>query len=197
MADTIEVIGLQRATQLFSHQRVGEQFAIGMLRSGQEIAGEMARAAKEHHDTGRLEQQIHAEPFGFGFASEVHVGISTGVAPEGRPLAFGWKSESGKQPPTQAIAEWLGRHPSAAAGLTNGRGQALVSRNGAGFVRRSGTVAEVSGDAALRSRAFLIARAIGRRGYRFGKHDWFHLGIERAHPRLAEIMRRAIGGRGA
>lgn len=196
MASTIEIIGLERGKALFDAAHVGQRFGLGMLRAGQEVAGEMARSAKEHHDTGRLEQQIHATAMGEGFATEVHVGISTGLAPEGRPLAFGWKSGSGKQPPVQAIAEWLSRHPSAAAGLANARGQALVSRNGAGFVRRAGTIAEVTGDAALRSRAFLIARAIGRRGYRFGKHDWFHTGIDRARPRLEGILRRSMRGEG-
>jgi len=194
MSDTIEVIGLARATALFDSARVGRQFGTGLYRAGQEVAGAMARSAKAHHDTGRLEQQIHAQPFGEGFATEVHVGISTGLAPEGRPLAFGWKSTSGKQPPTQAIAEWLSRHPGAASGLTNRAGKALVFRTAAGFVRRRGTVAEVTGESALRSRAFLIARAIGRRGYSFGRHDWFHIGIDEARPKLAAIVRSYLTG---
>jgi hypothetical protein len=165
----VEVIGAERVDASLDPAR-WQGFGQALLRGGLAIAAEMQRAAKPHHDTGNLERNIHAEgPFGHGLNQEVRIGIGTAGAPEGRPLAFGWKSKSGRQPPTGAIVAWLTR---------KGFGSGLT-------------------DSQLRGRAFVIARAIGRRGYRFGADDWFHKGIEAGRPRLRAIMREAMRHRTA
>lgn len=168
-SDVVTVIGAERVDASLDPAR-WHGFGTALLQGGLAIAAEMQRAAKPHHDTGNLERQIHAEgPFGSGLNQEVRIGIGTAAAPEGRPLAFGWKSKGGLQPPTAAIVAWLSRR-GRAAGLT---------------------------DSQLRGRAFVIARAIGRRGYSFGSDDWFHKGIAAGKPKLEAIMRAAMRNRTA
>jgi hypothetical protein len=189
VAESIEVIGLGRAKALFDGGRLERRWAQGALRVGQDIAGDMKAAARPHHMSGRLEQQIHAEPFGTGMGMEVHVGISVGLAPEGRPIAFGWKSQSGKQPPSQAIADWIVRKGGLGA-TTN------VTRTPAGFQRYRGTKAQISQESAVRSLAFLIARKIKAKGYSFGHDDWFHKGIEVGRLGIHATMSRYLRGQG-
>lgn len=186
MSEFVEVIGLQKAQALFDANRLGRGFAIGLYRAGQEVAAEMQREAKPHHWHGRLEQQIHANPpTGTGLNTEVRVGITTGLAPEGRPLAFGWKSEGGKQPPSgpgSPLADWVATHIAGAS--------SNVTRNAAGRIRRKGSIASITAEPGVQRIAFLIARKIARTGYRFGSDDWFHKGITAARPRLAGIVAR-------
>lgn len=192
---TIEVIGMERIAATLDPAR-WDRFPLALQQGGIAMAAEMQRAAKSHHDRGTLERAIHSEgPIGRGLKAEVRVGISTSAAPEGRPLAFGWKSDSGKMPPIAPIADWLTRHPEAAAGAKgdlNRKGGDLVFRTMDGKVARQGTVAMVSSQSQIRSRAFLIARAIQRRGYSFGRSDWFHDGIRAGRPRLDAIVRKAL-----
>ncbi len=183
MGDYVEIIGLAKAVGLVNPSHYAQGFRTGLFRAGQEAEGQMKQAARSHRDTGNLEQQIHtSEPVGSGLNLEVHVGIATGLAPEGRPIAFGWRSSSGKMPPVAPIAEWIQRRGGMGA-------TASVTRTKAGFIRRKGTVAQISSEPAIRSLAFAIARSIQKRGYRFGSDDWFHRGIDAARPRLAEIVR--------
>jgi hypothetical protein len=183
------VVGAERVDASLDPARRWAGFGTAVLRGGLAIGAEMQRAAKPHHDTGRLEQHIHATPpIGSGLNIEVRVGIGTAGAPEGRPLAFGWKSRSGLQPPTAPIMAWLKRHPEAMAGSTPTSGRGKLGGKALSF-RSAG------GEAELRSRAFLIARAIGRRGYRFGSSDWFNAGIAAGKPKLEAIIRAALRGR--
>lgn len=158
---SVQVIGLDAALRSLSPERLAAGLPAGLHAVGQDLAREVHGYIKPHHYTGRAEQQVHAEPpEGQGFGVHVFVGTSASLVPELRPLMFGWRS-SGKRPPTDAIAQWLTAKPELA-------GSASVARSPAGFVRRSGTRAQISAEASVRSRAFLIARAIGRRGYTFG-----------------------------
>lgn len=206
MSDVVEVVGMARVLADLDPARFVE-FPRALQRGGLAIQAEMQHVARTHHDLGNLERQIHVEgPTGSGINSEIRIGISTAAAPEGRPLAFGWSSTSGKRPPIDAIARWLTRHPEAAAGAKsslNKAGGDLVFRTAAGKVGRRGSIGMITTEASIRSRAFLIARAIGRRGFSFGsggdhqKADWFHEGIKAGKPKLDAIVRAALGVRGS
>jgi hypothetical protein len=201
MGEVVEVIGMERVLADLNPARFA-QFPHALKRGGLAIQAEMQQVARTHHDLGNLERQIHVEgPTGSGLDAQVRVGISTKAAPEGRPLAFGWASASGKQPPVEAIARWLTRHPEAAAGAKsslNRTGSDLVFRTSSGKVGRHGSIGFITSEASIRTRAFLIARAIGRRGYSFGRGkehqraDWFHEGIKAGRPKLEAIIRAAL-----
>lgn len=196
----VEVIGAERVMAALDPAR-WSGFGRALLRGGLAVAAEMQRAAKPHHDLGNLERNIHAEgPTGSGLNVEVRVGISTAAAPEGRPLAFGWKSSTGKQPPTEAIAAWLLRKGTVPT--MSGPGLLRVpspnvelTATGATRAARGHTRASISAEAAVRGMAFVIARKIGRRGYSFGSHNWFQMGIDAGRPKLRRIIADALAGR--
>lgn len=180
---TVEVIGAERVDASLAPAR-WDAMPKALLRGGLAMAAEMQRAARPHHDTGNLERRIHAEgPFGERLNAVVKIGISTAAAPEGRPLAFGWLSRTGRRPPTEAIMKWLQRHPQSGPDLSELRGSRARPT-----ILNARTIRGQAGDAALRSRAFLIARAIGRRGYRFGSDNWFAKGIVAGKPKLRAIL---------
>lgn len=164
----------------------------GLLKVGQAAADEVKRDIAPHHYTGRAEQQVHAEQEHIPGRISVHVGTSSALVPELRPLVYGWRSRGGKQPPTDAIATWLAHKPELAESPS-------VGRTAAGFLRfrRGATVASVAGESAVRARAFLIARAIGRRGYSFPPTDSFRKAWARVGPTatrvIAEEMRHHHG----
>ena len=186
----VQVIGLEKLQAALDPAVWAERARAGLLRAGQVAIEPRARVnvEAEHHYHGTLAQNLHTELMGEGMASEAHVGISTGLVPEGRPLEFGWRSASGKQPPIDAIARWLTSKPEIA-------GSPLVTRNKAGFIHRKGTIAEISQDAQIRSRAFLIARAIGRRGFSFGRLAWLHDAAVAGREQAVQIMRDALVGK--
>lgn len=158
----VRIVGLDDALRAISPEELSKGIPAGLYAVGQAVSKEVHGYIKPHHYTGRAEQQVHAEPpVGSGFNAHVFVGTSANLVPELRPLMFGWPGGQGKRPPIDAIARWLASKPE----LAN---SSNVTRNAQGFVRRRGTIATISQDKALRSRAFLIARAIGRRGYTFG-----------------------------
>lgn len=174
------------------------------LRDGLKEAGALLeRAQREivapHHFRGTWEQQIHTEIRGSGLNMEAHVGVSASRVPEARPMTYGWVSSSGHQPPTEAIADWLSRKPDLGASSN-------VYRNASGFVRTragSGGFRGVSQEAGVRSMAFLIARAIKRRGYTFGtgqggqKLDTLRKALEatrdRIGPAILKHLRPGVG----
>jgi hypothetical protein len=67
---------------------------------------------------------------------------------------------SGKQPPIDAIARWIARKPEIGSSVSSN-----IGYNAAGQRRTTGTLSAVSQESRVRSLAFLIARAIGKRGY--------------------------------
>ena len=139
-----------------------------------------------HHWHGTAEQStVTVGPVIEGDQVVVSVGLHGGMAPEGRPLEYGWKSESGKQPPISAIAEWLTSKP----GLIPSPN---VTRNSSGFIRRRGTIAAISQEAAVRSLAFVIARNIGRRGYSFGALHWLRDAMVETREEGLALLRRVL-----
>jgi hypothetical protein len=148
--------------------------ARGLELGGIAIQGAARQNLASHHFEGTAENQTTVSPpLISGHSVAVTVGIHGGLAPEGRPLEFGWKSDSGKMPPVLPIAEWL---------VKKGIGQ---DRNAKGFVSygkggKSARVAEAGFGAAFPgstvSMAFLIARKIQKRGYSFAPLHW----LERA-----------------
>ncbi|HTR71861.1 MAG TPA: hypothetical protein VMH41_16750 [Mycobacteriales bacterium] len=187
MADFVEIVGLEKLLGVLDPATWAAGASAGLLKAGQTAIESRARAnvEDEHHFTGNLAQNLHTEVQGSGLDLEAHVGVSTGLVPEGRPLEFGWPAGSGKQPPTDAIARWLASKPEIA-------GSPLVTRSSAGFIRRKGTIAQISQDAAIRSRAFLIARAIGQRGYSFGALHWLSQAGADGAEDAAQIVQESI-----
>ena len=140
----------------------------GLQAWGQVIQTAARRNLADHHFTGRAEQFTTVEgPVVSGSSIAVTIGIHGGLAPEGRPLEFGWASSSGKQPPSQPIYEWL-TGSSAGRSVLTGFG-ASVNTTKAGFIPGS---RRVPSESTARGLAFLIARSIGRRGYSFGALHW-------------------------
>ena len=142
----------------------------GLMAWGQVIQTAARRNLHGHHFTGRAEQSTSvSEPTVSGSTVGVTIGIHGGLAPEGRPLEFGWASSSGKQPPSQPIYEWLTGSSQGANVLTSFGGS--VNRTGEGFIvgAKSGRTSQES---TARGLAFVIARNIGRRGYSFGPLHW-------------------------
>ena len=156
--------------------------ARGLELGGIAVQGAARQNLSSHHYHGTAENQTTVSPPIIAAGSvEVTVGIHGGLAPEGRPLEFGWASSSGKQPPTSAIAEWLTSKP----GLIPSPN---VTRNAQGFVRRRGTVAAIASESAVRGMAFVIARNIKRRGYSFGALHWLEQAMtDRTPVVLAEL----------
>ena len=148
--------------------------ARGLKLGGIAIQGAARQNLSEHHFHGTAENQTTVSPPLITAGSvAVTVGIHGGLAPEGRPLEFGWKSDSGKMPPVLPIAEWI---------VGKGIGQARTPK---GFINygkggKSARVQEAAFGAAFPgyavSMAFLIARKIQKRGYSFAPLHW----LERA-----------------
>ena len=161
-----------------------EKVAAGLERGGFAVQAAARANLAPHHYHGTAEQQTTVSPPLITAGNvTVTVGIHGGLAPEGRPLEFGWASAAGKQPPTKAIAEWLTSKP----GLIP---SANVSRNARGFVRRKGTIAAIASESAVRGMAFVIARNIKRRGYSFGSLHWLDGALdEQTATVLAELQR--------
>ena len=142
----------------------------GLQAWGQVIQTAARRNLADHHFTGRAEQFTTVEgPVVSGSSIAVTIGIHGGLAPEGRPLEYGWASSSGKQPPSQPIYEWL-TGSSAGRSALIGFG-ASVNTTKAGFIPGSARL-PASEESTARGLAFLIARSIGRKGYSFGKLSW-------------------------
>jgi hypothetical protein len=190
MPEDVRIVGIPEA--IAGLGRIGANADKGLFRVGQKLADAVRAEIRPHHYTGRAEQQTHAELHGTGMKARVFVGVSTALVPEMRPLVAGWHSNSGKMPPVQAIAEWLAHKPELS-------GSSSHFRTSKGFVRsrKGATIGSISAEANVRSRAFVIARAIGRRGYSFGKTDAFDKAwavIEPQIPRiLEEFMRTGAG----
>lgn len=146
-----------------------------------------------HHFHGRAEQQttVGAPTFEPGLVT-VGVGIHGGVAPEGRPLEFGWKSSGGKRPPSSAIEDWLTGSSQGAAILASAAGVA-IKRNSRGFITGA-KARRVGADdrSKVKGLAFVIARNIGRRGYSFGALHWLENAARDEAPEVLGEMQKAM-----
>lgn len=81
----------------------------GLAEAG-EIIQEAARANLDPYayNYTASDQTTVSKVSRIGETSEITVGVhDLGLAPHARALEFGWKSATGKQPPTEPIAEWL------------------------------------------------------------------------------------------
>lgn len=183
------VVGLPAALREFDPARFAEGLRTGMNTLGEEVATGARNLIEPHHWHGRFQQQIHVETTGDSLSNIVtNVGVNSALVPEARPISFGWKSTGGKQPPTEAIAAWLASKPE----LVNSAGSDAVTRNSSGFIRRRGTIAEVSQDSKVKSLAFLIARKIGREGYSFEPVQPFHRAWDAVAYRASSVIMAAI-----
>ena len=145
----------------------------GLVAWGQVIQRAARANLKTHHFTGRAEQSTSvSEPSMGSNTISVTVGIHGGLAPEGRPLEFGWASATGKQPPSEPIYQWLTGSSQGAAVLSAATG-AQVNRTSKGFIvgARAGRLAATD-ESKARGLAFVIARNIGKRGFSFGPLHW-------------------------
>ena len=145
------------------------RLGLGLQAWGQVVQRGARANLHPHHFTGRAEQSTSVSgPTVSGSTVAVTVGIHGGLAPEGRPLEFGWKSDSGKQPPSEPIYQWLTGSSQGAAVLSSAGGS--VNRKG-GFIVGSRS-SRTSDESTARGLAFVIARNIGKKGYALGKLSW-------------------------
>lgn len=168
------------------------QAAAGLEQAGVLVQTNARRNLAEHHYHGTAERNtVVSPPLITPEAITVTVGIHAGLAPEGAPLEFGWRSQSGKQPPSEPIYQWL-QGSGKGAGLLASAG-VNVRRNSAGFITGS-RAKRIAPDQqkAARGLAFVIARNIGRKGYSFGALHWLSGGLEEAKPAIMGIIARAI-----
>jgi hypothetical protein len=148
------------------------RIGLGLKAWGQVIQTAARENLHGHHFTGRAEQSTTvSEPSTVGNTIGVTVGIHGGLAPEGRPLEFGWSSATGKQPPTAPIVEWLTGSSQGAAVLSAATGAQVNRKKGFIVGARAGRLA-ASDESKAQGLAFVIARNIGRRGFSFGPLHW-------------------------
>jgi hypothetical protein len=198
---SVQVVGLDSAVAKLAPAHWEQGLRRGLLRVGQAAADAVKEDIGGHHYTGRAEQQVHAEEEHLSNKISVYVGTSAALVPELRPMVEGWSSSNGKRPPVGPIAEWLAHKPEV-TGRTD-----LHGRNSKGFLTfRSigrtvggafgphqsrtvrGSIASTVADPGILSHAFLIARAIGKKGYSFGKTDSFRKAWERVAPTAARTI---------
>ena len=167
------------------------RLGLGLQAWGQVVQGGARANLHSHHFTGRAEQSTTVSgPSVSGSTVAVTVGIHGGLAPEGRPLEFGWASSSGKQPPSEPIYQWLTGSSQGAAVLTSAGGS--VSRKG-GFIAgaRSG---RTSDESTARGLAFVIARNIGKKCFALGALHWLSKAsvetIEEGKTAFLRVVRR-------
>ncbi len=118
------------------------------LVAGGKIIQELAREnLAPHHYRGTAERQVSVST---PVVSPTEVVVTVGhhwppFNPTGYTFEYGWHSQSGRRPPVQPIEDWLNTKGFAARG-----GRPMTSRQA----------------------AFIVARAIGQRGYSFGEDHW-------------------------
>jgi hypothetical protein len=124
----------------------------------------------EHNDLGLHEKAIVV--MGPKVSAD-HVWAGVGVSHSGKygaqypgahAFQYGWHARKGKQPPTQALEEWVVRR-----GLAS-----------------DGTPA--------RRMAYLIARNIKNSGFSFGEFHWLSDAADIAAPAVIAIVRTAVNG---
>lgn len=101
------ITGLPGALAEFSEARFAHGFAAGAQEVGELVAVEARAALGGHRYTGRLEAAINVRSSGESIASvTTEIGVNDAEVPEAAPLAFGWRSHSGHQPPAAALGTW-------------------------------------------------------------------------------------------
>ncbi len=169
----IVVTGIPHAVARLSPAHLEAGLLAGFTEAGALVETAARRIIDPHHDKGTFQQQLHTEITGTGFGIGAHVGVSAAAVPEARPLTYGWPGGAGKQPPSAPIESWLNRNPS--------------------------RVSVPSGMTA-KSFAFLIARAIGKRGYSFGsgvggqKLDTFRRAFDEVREKVREVIAKHLVG---
>ena len=175
MNTTVSVVGVDTAGKSLAEfsDVLEARIGLGLQAWGTVIQSQARRNIAEHHFTGLTERSTTVSAVTKeGPVSTVTVGVHGGLAPQARPLELGWRSSTGKQPPSDAIYRWLTGSSKGAAALSGGGVE--VKRNKSGFITGSRS-RRVSGSDESRARglAFVIARKIGRRpGFKIGALHW-------------------------
>lgn len=121
----IIVTGLPGALAEFSEARIAQGFEAGTRELGELVLAEARTLLADHRYTGRLETSIGVRSSGGSIgAVTTEIGVNDADVPEAAPLAFGWRSHSGQQPPAAALGAWA-----SAKGLGGG-----MAPNRLGFV---------------------------------------------------------------
>lgn len=185
----VHIKGLDEALKALDPHTFEMGLRRGMHEAGDLLGGIARGHVKPHHLTGNFEQNIHTEIKGEGLTLRAYIGVSAGQVPEARPLSYGWKSESGKMPPVSAIAKWLTYKPGL---ISSSNVYTQVGGKGHGNLVRRGSIGAISQEAKVKSQAFLIARAIGRRGYSFEPIKPFERAWDEGGYRVQGIIENAI-----
>lgn len=186
----VKVPDLAAIAAKISPQGFEQGLRVGLSKAGNRVALEARQIIHPHHFTGHYEQEIHTEITGSGFNLTAIVGVSKAQVPEAAPLSYGWRSTSGRQPPTDAIARWIARKPSVGSGVSSN-----ILTNSSGFRRTNGTISSVSSESAVRGLAFVIARKIGRKGYSFAPLNVWENAWNRVRSEVGGIIHTSIGWR--
>lgn len=119
------VTGLPAALEEFSETRIAAGFRAGVAELGAAVALEAELLLAAHRYSGRLEAGIATHVSGDSIAAvTAQIGVSDREIPEAGPIAYGWRSHSGAQPPADALGAWA-----AAKGIGGG-----MAPNRLGFV---------------------------------------------------------------
>ena len=181
------VTGLDAVQKALSPQQFEARLHAGLTTAGNLVAAQARNIVRPHHYTGRFEQQIHVAVTGTGLSQKATVGVSAAQVPEARPLSYGWKSNSGRMPPIEPIAQWVAKHPEISPSKNS-------YTNSSGFRRTRGSAASVGAESAVRGLAFVIARSIMRKGYSFPPLKVFETAYTQARASVVAALQKAIAG---
>ena len=173
MTISVHIEGEAKVMAMLQHEAYQSRAEHGLIDAAHAMERDAKANLKEHHFRGQTERNTTTSDIDRqGDRSVVTIGIHGGMAPQGRPLEFGWKSESGKMPPIQPIADWL------------------VSKGIAGPAK--GTKATKTADSAVRGFAFVIARNIQRRGYSFPPLHWLGRAYDSNRSKVSGYIERRM-----
>lgn len=156
----VRIVGLEKTMRDVSPAEFGRRTHDGFHAAGLVIEGAAKGIVAPHHYTGRFEQRIHTVTTGHNLGDIKTVVGVIGV-PEARSLTYGWPV--GSFPNISKIADWVVRRIENAS--------VSVSRTSKGLLRvkpGAGGLKGAAGEGNVKHIAFVIARAISRRGFTFG-----------------------------
>ena len=190
MTISVHIEGEAKVMAMLQHEAYQSRAEHGLIDAAHAMERDAKANLKEHHFRGQTERNTTTSDIERnGDVSSVTVGIHGGMAPQGRPLEFGWKSESGKMPPIQPIADWIvskgiGQKRNAKGGVNYGKGGKAARVNEAAF--------GAAYPGATVSFAFLIARKIQKRGYSFPPLHWLGRAYDSGSSKVSGYIERRM-----
>jgi hypothetical protein len=104
---SVAVKGITELEQKLAPDQLQKGLEVGLSKSGHTVLKAAQMIAAPHHFSGRLQNRMGVVVSGSGMNQKATIGVNAAEVPEAGPLSHGWRSRSGKQPPTEDIAHWL------------------------------------------------------------------------------------------